>query len=244
MPRSRRYRKSQNQVKAEWGRNNLQTKAKNRRALIIFGVIVAIIVVVSALLAIGGAFNASPTPSPSSSPSPSPSPRPTFSAEQVAIATRVRLQTSMGNITIKLRGDMPITTANFKNLTNMGVYDDTIFHRIRNDFMIQGGDPTGTGYGDPSIVNIQDEFSTNSTHNEVNRGTIAMANQGLDEHPDSGSSQFFISVVNNTHLYNKHPVFGDVTEGMDVVDSISNVQRNAQDRPLQDVVLITAELLL
>ena len=154
--------------------------------------------------------------------------------------TKVLLQTSMGNITIQLRDDMPITAANFKNLVQEGTYDGTIFHRVIDDFMIQGGDPTGTGFGDPSIPNIEDEFSSNSTNNRNKRGTIAMANTGQ---PNSGSSQFFISVVYNSHLDNKHPVFGDVIEGMDVVDAISKVATDASDKPLQNVTIIKAEIL-
>ena len=153
---------------------------------------------------------------------------------------KVLLQTSMGNITIQLRDDMPITTGNFKSLVQQGTYDGTIFHRVIADFMIQGGDPTGTGMGDPSIPNIQDEFSSNSTRNRVERGTIAMANTGA---PNSGSSQFFISVVYNSHLDNKHPVFGDVIEGMDVVDAISKVAKDSSDKPLQNVTIIKAEIL-
>jgi peptidylprolyl isomerase len=153
---------------------------------------------------------------------------------------KVLLQTSMGNITIQLRDDMPVTAANFKNLVEAGVYDGTIFHRVISNFMVQGGDPTGTGMGDPSIPNIQDEFSSNSTRNRVDRGTIAMANTG---EANSGSSQFFLSVVYNSHLNNKHPVFGEVIEGMDVVDSISNVATDSSDKPLQDVTLIKATML-
>ena len=81
----------------------------------------------------------------------------------VFISDKVLLQTSMGNITIRLRDDMPITTNNFIDLVEDGTYDGTIFHRVTTDFMIQGGDPTGTGMGDPSIPNIQDEYSNNST---------------------------------------------------------------------------------
>src|SRR4030067_1065799 len=154
--------------------------------------------------------------------------------------TKVLLQTSMGSIIIQLRDDMSITTTNFKKLVQQGTYNGTIFHRVIDDFMIQGGDPTGTGYGDPSIPNIEDEFSSNSTNNRNSRGTIAMANTGQ---PNSGSSQFFISVVYNSHLDNKHPVFGDVIEGMDVVDAISKVAKDSSDKPLQDVTLIRAILL-
>jgi len=146
----------------------------------------------------------------------------------------VLLETSMGDIKIELYDDMPITTGNFKNLVEQGVYDGTIFHRVIDGFMIQGGDPTGTGYGDPSIPAIPDEFTD---HNKNDRGTIAMANSG----PDTGSSQFFINLVNNNHLDEKHPVFGKVIEGMDVVDSIGKVQTDANDRPLQDVEIIKAE---
>ena len=149
------------------------------------------------------------------------------------------LETSMGNITIQLRDDMPITTQNFKNLVQQGVYDGTIFHRVIADFMIQGGDPaTGTWSGG-SIPSIKDEFTTN---NKNERGTIAMANTGA---PDSGSSQFFINVVNNSNkdFDEDYPVFGRVIEGMGVVDQISKVEVDidSNHRPLQDVILIKAE---
>ena len=149
---------------------------------------------------------------------------------------KVLLETSMGNIVIELRDDMPITTENFKNLVQQGVYDGTIFHRVKDDFMIQGGDPTGTGYGDPSIPSIPDEFTDN---NKNERGTIAMANTGA---PNSGSSQFFINVVYNSHLDSAHPVFGRVIEGINVVDQIAKVATDAGDRPLEEVTLIKAQL--
>ena len=148
---------------------------------------------------------------------------------------KVLLSTSMGDIVIQLKDDMPITTENFKKLVQQGVYNNTIFHRVIADFMIQGGDPTGTGYGDPSIPAIPDEFTSN---NRNDRSTIAMANAG----PNTGSSQFFINVVNNNHLDSKHPVFGKVIEGMDVVDAISKVATDQNDRPLQEVRIIKAEL--
>jgi peptidylprolyl isomerase len=131
---------------------------------------------------------------------------------------------------------MPITTANFENLVEQEVYNGTIFHRVIANFMIQGGDPTGTGYGDPSIPTIQDEFTAD---NRNDRGTIAMANAG----PNTGSSQFFINVVNNNYLDTKHPVFGRVIEGMDVVDAISQVATDSNDKPTEDVTIIKAELL-
>lgn len=152
-----------------------------------------------------------------------------------AEAGRVLLKTSMGDITIKLYDDMPITTGNFKNLVQQGIYNGTIFHRIIDGFVVQGGDPTGTGYGDPRIPTIPDEFTD---HNLNNRGTIAMANSG----PNTGSSQFFINLVNNDDLNDAHPVFGEVIEGMDVVDNIGKVETDQNDRPLEDVRLIGAVL--
>jgi len=161
------------------------------------------------------------------------------SNENVPSSNKVLLETSMGNILIELRDDMPITTGNFKNLVQKGVYDNTIFHRVIDGFMIQGGDPTGTGYGDPSIPNIPDEFTDN---NKNERGTISMANTGA---PNSGSSQFFINVVNNSNeeFDANYPVFGRVIEGMDVVDQIAKVEVDVTSnyKPLEDVTLIKAD---
>ena len=151
------------------------------------------------------------------------------------IQGKVLLKTTIGDIVIELRNDMPGTSGNFRKLVQQGVYDGTIFHRVIADFMIQGGDPTGTGQGDPSIPAIPDEFTSN---NQNDRGTVAMANAG----PNTGSSQFFINVVNNNYLDTKHPVFGTVIQGMDVVDAISKVERDANDRPLEEVRIIKAEL--
>jgi peptidylprolyl isomerase len=142
----------------------------------------------------------------------------------------------MGDIKIELYDDMPVTTGNLKKLVEQGVYDGTIFHRVIDGFMIQGGDPTGTGFGDPSIPSIPDEFTD---HNRNDRGTVAMANAG----PDTGSSQFFINLVDNKHLDTKHPVFGKVTEGMNVVDEIAKVETDTDDKPLQEVKIIKAELI-
>ena len=147
----------------------------------------------------------------------------------------VLLQTNHGDIKIELYSDMPITAGNFKKLVEEGFYDGVIFHRIINGFMIQGGDPTGTGTGGPGYT-IQDEFGDN---NKNDRGTISMANAG----PNTGGSQFFINLVDNTHLNAGHPVFGKVIEGMDVVDSIALVQTDERDRPLEDVIIIKASLI-
>jgi len=105
-----------------------------------------------------------------------------------------------------------------------------IFHRVISGFMLQGGDPTGTGRGGPGYV-IKDEFTKN---NRNNRGTISMANAG----PDTGGSQFFINLVDNNFLDAKHPVFGNVVEGMDVVDKIGKVATGPGDRPVQNVTII------
>jgi len=148
--------------------------------------------------------------------------------------TKVLLKTSMGDITIQLNDDMPITTGNFKSLVEKGFYDGVIFHRVIDGFMIQGGDPEGTGMGGPGY-NIADEFTD---HNRNDRGTISMANAG----PNTGGSQFFINLVDNSFLDDKHPAFGKVIAGMDVVDAIAKVQKDANDRPLTDVKIIEAKI--
>jgi len=150
--------------------------------------------------------------------------------------TKVLLKTNKGDITIELYSDMPITAGNFGKLVQKGTYDGVIFHRVIDGFMIQGGDPTGTGMGDPNIPTIKDEFTANSKNN---RGTISMANRG----PNTGSSQFFINLVDNNYLDSKHPVFGVVTAGMDVVDTIGKVPTDANDKPRDEVKILKAEIL-
>jgi peptidylprolyl isomerase len=150
-------------------------------------------------------------------------------------ATQVLLETTMGNITIQLYDDMPVTAGNFQKLVEKGFYDGIIFHRVIDGFMIQGGDPTGTGMGGPGY-SIPDEFTD---HNKNDRGTIAMANAG----PNTGGSQFFINLVDNNYLDDKHPVFGKVVEGMDVVDAIGKVPTGAEDRPIEEVKIIRARII-
>jgi peptidylprolyl isomerase len=152
-----------------------------------------------------------------------------------AAVTRVLLETTMGNITLELFKDMPITAGNFESLVKQHFYDGTVFHRVIKDFMIQGGDPEGTGMGGPGY-SIKDEF--NGNYSNV-RGTIAMANAG----PNTGGSQFFISVADNSYLDPKHPVFGKVVSGVEVVDAISNVHTDSNDRPLQEVRIIKARVI-
>lgn len=150
--------------------------------------------------------------------------------------TRIKLETSKGDIVIQLYNDMPITTGNFKKLIEKGFYNGVIFHRIIDGFMIQGGDPTGTGMGGPGY-NIKDEF-THAGGNKNNRGTISMANAG----PNTGGSQFFINLVNNNFLDTKHPAFGEVVEGMDIVDAIAKVKTDSNDKPLEEVKIIKASI--
>lgn len=147
----------------------------------------------------------------------------------------VVLETNMGNIEIVLTDNMPITTGNFKKNVKDEIYDGVIFHRVMANFMIQGGDPTGTGMGDPSIATIEDEFVEGSTNV---KGTISMANRG----PNTGSSQFFINLVDNVYLdwdkqpaSSKHPAFGKVISGMDVVEAIGKVKVGPGDKPVDDV---------
>ncbi len=226
-------------------KNSRVSKPKSKKNLWLAIGIIAIIVIVaiSGYVVLGqigsqppNTPTPTPTPTPTSSATTTPTSTPTSNSEYSATSTKVLLHTNMGDITIDLRNDMPITTGNFKNLVQKGTYDGTIFHRVMNGFMIQGGDPTGTGYGDPSIPSIPDEFTSNN-HNV--RGTIAMANAG----PNTGSSQFFINQVDNTYLDTKHPQFGKVISGMDVVDKIAAVQTGANDKPIQNVTIIKASII-
>lgn len=145
------------------------------------------------------------------------------------------LDTTMGTIEIELFDEaMPLTAGNFKDLVENGFYNGVIFHRVIPDFMIQGGDPTGTGMGGPGYT-IKDEFSK---QNKNDRGTISMANAG----PNTGGSQFFINIVDNNYLDRKHPVFGKVTAGLEIVDKISLVQTDGNDKPLEAVKIKEARI--
>jgi cyclophilin family peptidyl-prolyl cis-trans isomerase len=212
-------------------------RKSNKMIFFTIGIIAILLIGIGAYIMLGQSANPptdtspAPTPNSSSTPSLTIEPDPAY-----ADATKVLLHTNMGDIIIALRNDMPITTGNFKNLVQQGTYNGTIFHRVISGFMIQGGDPTGTGYGDPSIPSIPDEFTSNN-HND--RGTIAMANAG----PNTGSSQFFINQVNNNYLDTKHPVFGKVISGLDVVDKIASVATDSYDRPFTNVTIIEASIL-
>ncbi|MCW2974971.1 MAG: Peptidylprolyl isomerase [Actinomycetia bacterium] len=146
------------------------------------------------------------------------------------------LHTNHGAIAVELfDDDAPKTVENFTKLARDGFYDGVIFHRVIPDFMIQGGDPTGTGSGGPGYT-FEDEFNDN----KVVRGALAMANAG----PNTNGSQFFIVTTEAASwLDGKHTVFGRVTDGMDVVDEISALERDARDRPRTDVVIERVELI-
>jgi len=151
--------------------------------------------------------------------------------------TKVLLKTNYGDITIQLYSDMPVTAGNFQKLVEEGFYDGVIFHRVIKDFMIQGGDPQGTGMGGPGYA-IKDEF-THKGGNNNKRGTISMANAG----PNTGGSQFFINLVDNNFLDSKHPAFGEVVSGMDVVNKIGAVSTDYNDKPVKEVKIISAKVI-
>ncbi|HET7571570.1 MAG TPA: peptidylprolyl isomerase [Gaiellaceae bacterium] len=145
------------------------------------------------------------------------------------------LHTNHGAIEIELYdADAPKTVENFRTLAADGFYDGVIFHRVIPDFMIQGGDPTGTGSGGPGYT-----FEDEPNDHPVARGALAMANAG----PNTNGSQFFVVTAEACPwLDGKHTVFGRVTNGMDVVDAISETDTDARDRPRADVVIERVEL--
>ena len=145
------------------------------------------------------------------------------------------MHTNQGDIAVELYDDdAPKTVDNFLSLARKGFYDGVIFHRVIPDFMIQGGDPTGTGSGGPGYT-FEDEFN----EHPVARGALAMANAG----PNTNGSQFFIVTAQACPwLDGKHTVFGRVTGGMDVVDTISALDTDGRDRPREDVVIERVEL--
>src|SRR6266496_3420741 len=149
--------------------------------------------------------------------------------------SQATLHTSMGAIVLELfDDDAPKTVANFKKLAGDGFYDGVIFHRVIPDFMIQGGDPTGTGSGGPGYT-FEDEFNDN----KVERGALAMANAG----PNTNGSQFFIVTADAAPwLDGKHTVFGRVSGGMDAVDAIEGTDTDAADKPSSDAVIERIDL--
>jgi peptidyl-prolyl cis-trans isomerase A (cyclophilin A) len=145
--------------------------------------------------------------------------------------TTAEFNTNKGNFKIELFGDKaPLTVGNFLKLIDNGFYNGLIFHRVIPDFMIQAGCPHGTGRGGPGYT-IRDEFHPDLKHDS--KGILSMANAG----PNTGGSQFFITVAPTPWLDKKHAIFGKVIEGMDVVDTISKVEKDRYDKPLQDIVI-------
>ena len=146
--------------------------------------------------------------------------------------TLIEMQTSMGTMQIRLYDDLvPETAGNFKKLTEQGFYDGLKFHRVIKDFMIQGGDPNGDGTGGPGYT-IKDEFTPKLRH--TRKGLLSMANRG----PNTGGSQFFILLVPTPWLDDKHAIFGEVVEGLDVLEKIGNVQIGPGDQPVTPVQII------
>jgi cyclophilin family peptidyl-prolyl cis-trans isomerase len=142
-----------------------------------------------------------------------------------------RFRTTEGEFTVELFEDRaPRTTANFVELAEKGFYDGGIFHRVIDGFMIQGGDPEGTGMGGPGYT-IPDEFHPELRHDAP--GILSMANAG----PNTGGSQFFITLAATPWLDRKHAVFGRVADGLDVVERIGKVETGSRDRPRTDVVV-------
>ena len=145
------------------------------------------------------------------------------------------LKTNQGNIEIELFArENPITVNNFVFLAQQGFYEGIIFHRIIDGFMIQAGCPLGKGIGGPGYA-IPCEFRP---QNRNDRGTISMANAG----PNTGGSQFFINLVDNNFLDTRHPAFGRVIEGMDIVDAIGGVETVPGDRPVEEVIIESVKI--
>lgn len=143
--------------------------------------------------------------------------------------TIVVFETTMGTMKAKLYDNRaPITTDNFKKLINKKFYDGIIFHRVIKDFMIQGGCPDGTGRGGPGYK-IKDEFHPELKHTKT--GLLSMANAG----PNTGGSQFFITLKATPWLDNRHAIFGELIEGLDILENIGSTKTGAMDRPKTEV---------
>ena len=146
-------------------------------------------------------------------------------------------KTSMGNFKIELFNEKaPITTGNFIKLVKDGFYNGLIFHRVIPNFMIQGGCPHGTGRGGPRYT-IRDEFHPDLKHDS--KGILSMANAG----PNTGGSPFFITVAETPWLDGKHSIFGKVIKGLDVIDSISMVEKDRNDKPIKNVIIKSIKII-
>jgi cyclophilin family peptidyl-prolyl cis-trans isomerase len=253
MPRSRKTRKSQNQVKPEWGKNNPQTKAKNKKIITVIAIIAVAAVALSAFVVLEQNVLLPPPSSSAYTIFSAPatvltSPAGEYSSGGTRVLFMVKGTDSdgrvfNGNITIQMRDDKPITATNFVNLVNQGLYDGTLFHRVIAGFMIQGGQVTSQ-----VVPSINDEIGSDNVNYN---GTIAMANTGA---ANSANSQFFINVADNNNLNTSfdtsYTVFGQLVGGMDVVMKITGVHLTANpdnpseiSKPVQEVTLIKAIVL-
>lgn len=222
----------------------IKRKKSNKTLFAAIAVIAIILISVGAYAFLGNSGNqpSNPTPTPSTPPGTSPTSDPNYVG-----ATRVLLETSVGNITLELRTDKPITSGNFENIVSQGLYDGTIFHRVIAGFMIQGGMITSQ-----TIPTINDEIGQNNRNAAY---TIAMAKTS---DPNSATSQFFINVVDNgnniidqagTRFDQVYTAFGRVIEGKTVVDAIANAPVTANpythenSQPITPVTLIRASLI-
>jgi cyclophilin family peptidyl-prolyl cis-trans isomerase len=229
-----------------------QHKSMNRLFLVIGLAVIVVFAIGIAYAVIGNpaanqTTNSTPTPTPTSTPTPTvtSSTTPIGTGEYSATSTKVLFHTSAGDITLQLRDDKPITTANFVNIVKKGWYDGTIFHRVIAGFMIQGGATT------QNISPIQDEIGTNNTDVKY---TIAMAKTSS---PNSATSQFFINVANNgnnaidaqgTKFDTVYTEFGRVIAGQNIVDAIANAavttnQYGENSQPVNPVTLISATVI-
>ncbi|KAK5077334.1 Peptidyl-prolyl cis-trans isomerase-like 1 [Lithohypha guttulata] len=155
------------------------------------------------------------------------------------MATDILLETSMGSIVVELYNDhAPKTCRNFFTLAQRGYYNGTIFHRIIPDFMIQGGDPTGTGRGGSSIYGEKFEDEIKPTLKHTGAGILSMANSG----PNTNGSQFFITLAPTPWLDGKHTIFGRVKSGMKLVQRMGLIKTDAEDRPLDEVKIVKASV--
>jgi cyclophilin family peptidyl-prolyl cis-trans isomerase len=153
-----------------------------------------------------------------------------------SMTTTIRMQTTLGEMRFRLFDEhVPKTTANFKTLTQKGFYNGLAFHRIIKDFMVQGGCPKGNGTGGPGYM-IPDEFSPTLRHTK--KGLLSMANAG----PNTGGSQFFITLAATPWLDNKHAIFGEIVSGMDVLEKIGATKTDAGDKPLVPVKMEKVEV--
>jgi peptidylprolyl isomerase len=189
-------------------------KKKSNKKIILLAAFLAVIGLITIVVAFSGGHNSGATNEP----------------------VKVQLETSMGNIVIEMRDETPITSGNFENLTRLGLYDGTLFHRVVEGFVIQGGQLN------TSVPTIPSEVIQGNNSND--RGTVAMALSGNPPDTNSATSQFFINLADNNDLDSDFTVFGRVVEGMDVVDQISQVETTGEpyNQPLEDVIVITATI--